>query len=98
MDDLMSFARTALLSRRSAIERTMRQRAVGARTPVTPRRKRSPAFTDAERRELGEIDAALEKIEKGSWGHCERCGTAIGRQRLRAVPDARHCEGCSGAG
>ncbi len=94
----MSFARTALLSRRSAIERNMRERAVGATTPASSRRKRPAAFTDAERQELGEIDAALDRIAKGSWGHCERCGTAIGRQRLRAVPDARHCEGCAAAG
>lgn len=97
MDDLTSFARTALLSRRTAIERGLRERGVGVTTASSPH-PRADALTDAERTELREIDAALDRIARGSWGHCERCGTGIGRQRLRAVPEARYCEGCSGAG
>jgi hypothetical protein len=50
----------------------------------------------AEHRELAEIDAALQRISRGSWGHCERCGGAIGRSRLRAMPEVRHCLTCSG--
>lgn len=45
--------------------------------------------------ELKEIEAALERMETGTWGRCETCGGAIGRGRLRALPEARHCLGCS---
>ena len=50
-----------------------------------------------EERELAEVEQALERIEQGRFGTCERCGGAIGRQRLLAVPEARHCLGCSSA-
>jgi hypothetical protein len=46
-------------------------------------------------RELGEIDAALARIADGTYGTCETCGGAIGRDRLRALPEVRRCLGCS---
>lgn len=46
------------------------------------------------RAELAEIDAALARIEEGSWGVCATCGGPIGRQRLLALPEARHCLAC----
>ncbi|MBF5045740.1 TraR/DksA C4-type zinc finger protein [Simulacricoccus sp. 17bor-14] len=48
-----------------------------------------------EREELDEVEAALARIEAGRFGTCEHCGGAVGRQRLRAVPEARHCLGCA---
>jgi DnaK suppressor protein len=50
----------------------------------------------AETRELAEIEAALQRLELGTYGQCERCGVFISMLRLRAVPDARLCMGCSG--
>ena len=49
------------------------------------------------RRELAEIDAALERIREGRYGFCLSCGGPMGLQRLRAIPEARYCVGCSGA-
>ena len=49
---------------------------------------------EVERRELAEIDAALERIARGEFGRCEECAGAIGRQRLRAIPEARLCINC----
>jgi DnaK suppressor protein len=40
---------------------------------------------------IEEIDAALERIEAGTYGTCESCGKAIGEARLRAIPWARYC-------
>ena len=40
---------------------------------------------------LDEIDAALERIEAGTYGTCEVCGKPIGDERLRAIPWARLC-------
>ncbi len=50
---------------------------------------------ERERAELAEIDAALQRIEAGTFGICEGCGDSIGSQRLRALPEARLCLGCS---
>ncbi len=47
-------------------------------------------------RELVEIEAALARIAEGTFGTCELCGGAIGRDRLRALPEARRCLACSG--
>jgi RNA polymerase-binding transcription factor DksA len=51
---------------------------------------------EASRRELVRIDAALERIEQGCFGSCQACGGPMGLQRMRAIPEARYCVGCSG--
>jgi DnaK suppressor protein len=38
---------------------------------------------------LKNINIALEKIEKGNYGICEKCGKEIDEKRLLAVPEAR---------
>ena len=43
---------------------------------------------------LREIDEALDRIELGSYGHCEVCEAPIGKSRLQAVPHARNCIDC----
>ena len=40
---------------------------------------------------LKAVDAALEKMKKGEYGKCEKCGKEISRDRLKAVPEARFC-------
>jgi RNA polymerase-binding protein DksA len=40
---------------------------------------------------LGEIDAALARIEEGTYGLCTSCGKPIGRERLEALPYATLC-------
>jgi RNA polymerase-binding protein DksA len=40
---------------------------------------------------LAEIDAALARIEDGTYGTCEVCGKPIGAERLAAIPWARLC-------
>ena len=46
---------------------------------------------------LVDIDAALGRLEKGSYGRCERCGEAIGAERLAARPTAVTCMTCASA-
>jgi RNA polymerase-binding transcription factor DksA len=43
----------------------------------------------------GEIGAALDRIEKGSFGKCESCNKSIPLERLEALPYARHCVPCA---
>lgn len=46
---------------------------------------------------LQEIDAAVQRLDTGTYGACERCGGAIGDGRLRARPTARTCMACASA-
>lgn len=39
--------------------------------------------------QLREVKAALERVEKGTYGICERCSKPIERDRLEANPSAR---------
>lgn len=39
-------------------------------------------------------ERALAKIEAGTYGYCEECGTGIPEDRLRAVPAALRCRDC----
>ena len=44
---------------------------------------------------IGEIKAALARLDEGKFGRCERCRKPISKARLRAVPYARLCAGCA---
>ena len=44
---------------------------------------------------LEQIQAALERIEDGSYGLCEECGTKIPKARLEAIPYAALCVRCA---
>ena len=50
-----------------------------------------------EREILHEIDAALHRIDDGSFGTCEGCSGFITKKRLHAVPYARSCIKCQEA-
>lgn len=45
---------------------------------------------------VGDIEAALRRLDAGTFGACERCGAAIPLERLRAIPHARSCVTCPG--
>jgi DnaK suppressor protein len=47
------------------------------------------------KREIEEIDAALERIAAGTFGSCQGCGNAIPMNRLQALPAARFCLDCA---
>lgn len=42
-----------------------------------------------------EAEAALERLERGTYGTCERCGRPVGLERLEALPTARLCIECA---
>jgi RNA polymerase-binding protein DksA len=42
-----------------------------------------------------EIDAALKRIDEGTFGRCEECGKDIAAGRLQALSYARYCIDCS---
>jgi len=50
---------------------------------------------EAEEGTLGRIEAALERIEDGTYGTCEECGVKIPKKRLNAIPFAAMCVKCA---
>ncbi len=56
------------------------------------------AFTlrirDRERRLIRKIQAALQRIDEGTYGLCEDCGEEINIARLKARPVTKLCINC----
>ena len=50
---------------------------------------------DRDRRILGEIELALERLKTGEYGICESCGESIPGARLQALTWARFCIHCT---
>ena len=51
----------------------------------------SCTMRDRELLKLRRIDMALEKVEDGTYGHCEDCDEEIGMKRLENQPWAELC-------
>ena len=64
------------------------------RSHSTEERGRVIATARALRANLREVERALERIDDGSYGTCERCGKPIGQERLEAIPWALLCIDC----
>jgi DnaK suppressor protein len=41
--------------------------------------------------ELLEVEAAVQRLERGTYGSCQVCGRPIGDERLEAMPATRFC-------
>jgi RNA polymerase-binding transcription factor DksA len=96
MSRIDSEARSLLLNRRNALRRS--QAAIAGESSLhVPDEELSEGFlAEKAARELAEVDAALGRIAAGRYGTCVSCGGPLGLQRLRAIPEARFCLGCSG--
>ncbi len=46
---------------------------------------------------LNKIDAALRRLDDGTYGDCFECGEQISEARLRALPFAVRCKDCEEA-
>lgn len=60
----------------------------------TARDELSCQLAEAESRELGQIDEALNRMREGSYGTCDGCGKVIPVARLQIVPYATECIEC----
>ena len=49
---------------------------------------------DRDREKLIQIEEALERIRRGTYGYCEECGDPIEEARLEAMPLAKYCLAC----
>ncbi len=107
MNELAREARKRLLDRRRALEQLARDVDLeeaeisqgNGPDPLDTAARGTPlrvleSLRNAQQQEITELDAALRRIEDGNYGTCEVCGGAVGRQRLRAIPEARYCIEC----
>jgi DnaK suppressor protein len=54
-------------------------------------RERDHAIDESFDQKLTEVDAAMQRIEEGTYGSCELCQEPIGYERLEALPWAATC-------
>ena len=64
---------------------------LGDMATVTYDRELDQGLEEGAQQTLSEIDAALRRIEDGSYGTCEICGRPIAPERLEAIPWAARC-------
>ncbi len=57
-------------------------------------REANAAMIDHHVDEISGIQAALSRVDSGTYGLCVDCGEAIGFQRLKAYPSANRCLQC----
>ncbi len=58
-------------------------------------REHVAALLDQTRQQLSQVDAALRRVDEGSYGQCEKCGQPIAAGRLEARPTATTCIDCA---
>lgn len=62
---------------------------------ATSERAKVISLVETLRHRLDDVRAALIRVERGTYGVCERCGNQIPPERLEAVPTARLCISCA---
>src|SRR5262245_16711500 len=107
-DDIVYF-RQLLIERRAEIldeaERTAQGMGEEAESYADPtdrgvlegERNRTLRIRDRERKLLSKIDAAIARLEAGTFGVCDECSDPIGAERLRARPVTTLCIACKAA-
>ncbi len=58
---------------------------------VAAERGENKVLYDQLRRDLDDIEKALERMDSGAYGTCEVCGNTIGRDRLEVMPATSFC-------
>lgn len=56
--------------------------------------QRGEQLREREQQHLGLIEAALKRIDVGTFGRCQTCGNPIPPERLEALPWAQDCFDC----
>lgn len=94
--------RVALASERAILEAVVAERAatvteLTGHGDVDSLLEREVADVSAARARdaMEDIDAALTRMDAGTYGRCESCGLRIPVERLEVIPHARLCVPCS---
>lgn len=69
-------------------------RAQDSEAQVNSARDLEFALDEHDNAELRMVNAALERIEAGTYGLCPDCGVEIPAARLHAAPEAQRCIAC----
>ena len=72
-------------------ETTFQDNHLGDIATATFDREMASTLEDNSTHVLTEIDAALKRIDEGTFGVCTRCGKPISAERLEALPWATLC-------
>ena len=65
-----------------------------SRAQIRTERQTEFAINEHETAELGDIEAAMERMDAGTYGQCSDCGVTISPARLNAYPTAKRCIVC----
>ena len=65
-----------------------------SRAQIRTERQTEFAINEHETAELGDIEAAMERVDAGTYGQCTDCGVTIPPARLSAYPTAKRCIDC----
>ena len=105
--ELLLAERARALGRAAALEREFAGIAAAASEPGTDdehdpegatlayERQHTAALLGRARQRIAEIDAALGRLDAGTYGVCVRCGQPVGEGRLAARPAAATCVRCA---
>ena len=108
--DVLEAARARLERRRAELVALIRDGNAGIREIRSEReiefgdeaqseeeQERIARLGEMESAELTRVEAALARVEAGTWGTCGSCGEPIEPRRLEASPWAVLCAACAGA-
>jgi RNA polymerase-binding transcription factor DksA len=56
--------------------------------------QRDLALREKNELQLAAVEAAVARLDAGTFGTCVRCGRSIAPERLEALPWAAHCIDC----
>ncbi len=88
----------AMQQRLSSIKRDVTQSHSGDSAEQAQERENDEvvdAIGNETAQSIRDIQAALTRIEDGTYGQCEACGEDIGQGRLEAIPEATRCVNCA---
>lgn len=93
-DEIMQ-AQTATREDRAPVE--LDQASIGrlSRMDALHRQAMAEAGARSRDRELARIDAALRRIDDGTYGDCLKCGDEIPGKRLSLDPSTAYCVACA---
>ena len=98
--ELERLRRSMAITAEAASPVELDQTAVGrvSRADALQNQQLSADLHSREQARLSLLVDALERLEKGEYGVCQRCGAAIPFGRLVVFPEARTCAACSARG
>jgi RNA polymerase-binding transcription factor DksA len=99
MPEFMAVARSALTVQRTFRLHQLQQLSATCPHPATDRARAEVhhALWAAAKMALRDIDSALGRIHRGSYGRCPRCGDTISVRRLSVLPMTVLCGRCQRA-